>query len=97
MTDDILSWSSLRRFLGLYTLFYRPHNQKKPIDLHPDFIKYAVSEHFLYLSLKKEFLKRTPLAGSRDAAAKAKARAQVSARAALNAREFSTPPRKGSV
>ena len=72
---------------------YRPLNQKRLVDLHPDFIKYAVSEQFLYLSLKLGFLSRTPLAGSRDAAAKAKARSQATARASIRAGQFPTPER----
>ena len=72
---------------------YRPPGVDKVLDLHPDFMKHAVSEQFWWLSLKKGFLLHTPLAGSRGAAAAAKARSQVTARAALREGQFSTPER----
>lgn len=93
MTDGILWWTSLRCLLGLYTLVYKPLNQKRLVDLHPDFMKFPVSGKFLYLSMKLGFFNRIPLAGSHGAAAKAKARSQVIARAFMRAGQFSIPER----
>ena len=64
IVDDIFSYSSLRRYLSLYTLLYRPPGVKKLLDLHPDFIKHAVSEQFLWLGLNIGLLFQTPLAAS---------------------------------
>ena len=65
----------------------------KLLDLHPDFIKHAASEQFLWLGIKTPLVLQTPLAEIRLVIAKANARLQVTARAALHEDEFFTPER----
>ena len=61
------------------------------MDLHPDFMKKALSEHFLFFGVKFDLFPHTPLAST--AAGPSNAVRQVTARAALNAERFSTPER----
>ena len=94
LQEDVLSWSSLRRMLGLYTLVYRS-NSDSLIDLHPDFVKGATSEQALFtgIKLKLPLYTHTALASQASAKAKAKAFAQVTSRHAQTSGLYNTPAR----
>ena len=50
MTNGVLSLSSVRKFLGLYTLVYRSPSDAI-IDVHPDFVKNCTSEQQLFVGI----------------------------------------------
>ena len=89
IADHIFSSSCLPRNLGLNAFFYSLPGVNKLLDVHPDFIKHAGSERFLWLGLKIGFLFQTYFAGSRSVLTKVKARAQTTARASSSGGQFS--------